>query len=119
MKASQRLGLETVPCIRANDLSADQIKAFRLVDNKTGEIATWDLEKLSVELENISLDMSDFGFDIEMDDIDLEDDGESDYVPEPPKKPKSKQGEVYKLGEHILMCGDATKKEDVEKLMKY
>ena len=62
-EASKRLGLEEVPCIVADDLTEEQIKAFRLADNKTAEIATWDLELLEGELENIlDFDMGDYGF---------------------------------------------------------
>ena len=63
LEAAKRLDLKTVPCILADDLTEEQIKAFRLADNKTAEIATWDLEKLEVELEGIKdLEMADFGF---------------------------------------------------------
>ena len=72
-KAAQLLGLEKVPCIRADDLSDDQVKAFRLVDNKAAEIATWDIEKLNIELGDIDFDMGTFDFAIE--EIDLDDDG--------------------------------------------
>lgn len=69
LKASKKLGLKTVPCIMADDLTEDQIKAFRLADNKTAEFAEWDFEKLIVELNDINgLSMTDFGFD----DIDLD-----------------------------------------------
>lgn len=61
-KASQKLGLEVVPVIVADDLTEDQIKAFRLADNKTSELAGWDFTKLEEELAGIALDMSDFGF---------------------------------------------------------
>ena len=63
--ASKQLGLESVPCIRADDLSDDQIKAFRLADNKVAEVAQWDLDKLQIELDDIEMDMSDFGFEME------------------------------------------------------
>lgn len=63
-KAAISLGLTEVPCIVASDLTPEQVKAFRLADNKVGEIATWDVEKLKLELENIDgLDMSLFGFE--------------------------------------------------------
>lgn len=63
-KAAKQLGLEKVPCIKADDLTDQQIKAFRLADNKVSEIATWDMGKLNLELEEIEdIDMSDFGFD--------------------------------------------------------
>lgn len=67
-KASLELGLEEVPCIVADDLSEEQIKAFRLADNKVSEKAEWDFELLEEELENLNLDMSEFGFEnIEID----------------------------------------------------
>lgn len=65
LKAAKMLGLETVPCIRADDLGEDQINAFRLADNKVAEIATWDFDKLDIELGKIELDMGEFGFDVE------------------------------------------------------
>lgn len=64
LKAAKKLGLETVPCIKADDLTEQQIKAFRLADNKVSEFSIWDLEKLDIELEGITeLEMMDFGFD--------------------------------------------------------
>lgn len=64
LKAAKKLGLEKVPCIMADDLTDQQIKAFRLADNKVGEFATWDLEKLDIELEGIEeLEMAEFGFE--------------------------------------------------------
>lgn len=62
LKAAMKLGMETVPCIIANDLTDEQIKAFRLADNKTAELATWDFCKLFDEIQGINLDMTDFGF---------------------------------------------------------
>lgn len=62
LKAATKLGLETVPCIIADDLTPEQIKAFRLADNKTAELAEWDLDLLGLELDDIPLDMSLFGF---------------------------------------------------------
>lgn len=116
-KASKKLGLEKIPCIIADDLNEEQIKAFRLADNKVSEKAEWDLDILNDELDDIlNIDMSDFGFD-----LDLEDEEEKeiieDEVPEVPEEPKSKLGDIYQLGNHRLMCGDSTKLEDVEKLM--
>jgi len=63
--ASQKLGLKEVPCIVANDLDEDKIKAFRLADNKVGELADWDFEKLQEELGQIETDMSLFDFELE------------------------------------------------------
>ncbi len=61
-KASQELGLKEIPCIIADDLTDEQIKAFRLADNKVSEQAGWDYNLLDLELDDIDLDMSDFGF---------------------------------------------------------
>ncbi len=116
-KASKKLGLTKVPCIRATDLTPEQIKAFRLADNKVSDLASWDLEKLEMELDEISMDMSEFGFDLEIDDIELMDDVKEDTVPEPPKEPKSKLGDVYALGNHRLICGDSTDELVLKKLM--
>jgi len=64
--AAKRLGLETVPCIVADDLTPEQVKAFRLADNKTAEMAEWDVELLNTELLDLeaNFDMADFGFEI-------------------------------------------------------
>ena len=62
--AGQSLGLERVPCIVADDLTEDQIRAFRLADNKVSEIAGWDLDLLAEELSFIDIDMTDFGFEV-------------------------------------------------------
>lgn len=62
-KAAKKLKLESVPCVVADDLTEDEIKAFRLADNKVGELAEWDLPALDLELADIDFDMSEFGFD--------------------------------------------------------
>ena len=76
LKAAQKLGLEKVPVIRADDLTDEQVNAFRLADNKTAEFAAWDFSKLDEELANIDIDMSDFGFDFDFDETDDEPDGD-------------------------------------------
>lgn len=70
-KASLELGLKEIPVIYADDLTEEQIKAFRLADNKVSEVAEWDWELLDEELEDIDIDMTDFNF-TNFDDIDLE-----------------------------------------------
>lgn len=63
--AAKRLGMETVPCISAADMTEEQVRAYRVIDNKTEEIATWDDDLLQQELDNIQdIDMSLFGFDL-------------------------------------------------------
>lgn len=124
--ASKELGLETVPCIIADDLTEKQIKAYRLADNKTAEKSEWDFELLDLELDDLKLDfdMSDFGFDMSLDDKednerkDIEDDDfDTDKEVEKIENPISQRGDIYKLGNHYLMCGDSTDSRDVEKLM--
>ena len=119
LKAAHELGLKQVPVIVADDLTPEQAKAFRLADNKTGELAQWDMAKLGIELEGIDeIDMGEFGFDIDFGGIDLGDmdiEGD-DCEQELPAEPKSKTGEIYRLGRHRLMVGDSTSAADVDKL---
>jgi DNA modification methylase len=117
LKAAQKLGLKEVPVIVASDLTDEQIKAFRLADNKTAELADWDFTKLEEELNDIDMDMSVFGFEDDQeqkeavdDDFDL-----SDAMDDEPQM--TKPGDVYILGKHRLMCGDSTKSDDVKKLL--
>jgi len=117
IESAKRLGMTEIPCIYADDLTDEQIKAFRLADNKVAEIAEWDIDLLDTELDDIlNIDMSDFGFD-----LDLEDEEEKeiieDEVPEVPEEPKAKLGDIYQLGNHRLMCGSALNKENVEQLL--
>lgn len=72
LKAARMLGLDKVPCIVADDLTPEQIKAFRLADNKTGELAGWDFAKLEEELAALDgFDMSAFGF-VQNEDVDID-----------------------------------------------
>lgn len=119
LKAAHKLGLKQVPVIVADDLTPEQVKAFRLADNKTGELAEWDMDKLDIELGSIAeIDMAEFGFDdIRIDGIDEEKEIIEDEVPEVQEEPKAKLGDIYQLGNHRLMCGDSTKAEDIDRLM--
>lgn len=91
-KAALKLGLKEIPCIKADDLTPEQIKAFRLADNKTGEFATWDTDKLLEELEELSeinFDMEDLGFDALITDIDAFFAPVENYqAPSPVRKPE-------------------------------
>ena len=107
-KASKKLKLDTVPCIIADDLTEEQIKAFRLVDNKVSEKAEWDFDLLDDELNGIlDFDMTDFGFEFEDDEKPTQEVVE-DEVPDVPEEPKTKMGDIWQLGRHRLMCGDST-----------
>ena len=117
-KAAISLGLEEVPCIVASDLTPEQVKAFRLADNKVGEIATWNLDMLKKELEGIDgLDMSLFGFEEELsvDEVYEDDFDPNEHITE---IPFSLYGDLYILGNHRLQCGDSTKLEDIKKLVE-
>ena len=118
LKASVSLGLEEVPCIIADDLNDEQIKAFRLADNKTAELATWDLSKLEEELSHIDMDMLQFGFE-EMEELlpDNASDDDFDITDEIPEVPFSQPGDIFELGPHRLMCGDSTDSEQVATLL--
>lgn len=116
-KAAKKLKLETVPCIVADDLSEKQIKAFRLADNKVSEKAEWDFDLLGEELDEIlNIDMEAFGFDLSLDEEKPEV-VEDDFDGELPEEPKAKLGDVYRLGNHRLMCGDSTSITDIDALM--
>lgn len=119
LKAAKQLQIDEVPCIIADDLSDEELKAFRLADNKVSELAEWDLDKLEKEMETMTTDMTKFGF-IQIENIDEAIDEINELYEdkmESEDEPKAKRGEIYKLGDHYLMCGDSTKKDDVDKLL--
>lgn len=73
-KAAQEIGLKTVPCVIADDLTPEQVKAFRLADNKVGELATWDFEKLELETAELeTVELEKFGFeDVKAEALDID-----------------------------------------------
>ena len=118
-KAAISLGMTTAPCKYADELTDEEITAYRLADNKTAELAEWDADKMAEELSKCSeLDMSAFGFDLsnlmEDEDIQIVDD---EYDAEVPGTPRTKRGDIYVLGRHKLMCGDALRSDDVKTLL--
>jgi site-specific DNA-methyltransferase (adenine-specific) len=115
--AAKKLKMKTVPCVMADDLTEEQIRAYRLADNKVAELAGWNDGLLSFEMSCIhEVDMSAFGFEMPQDAEQCEA-VEDDYDEEPPAVPKSKLCDIYQLGDHRLMCGDSTNLDDVKKLM--
>lgn len=117
-KAAKRLKMKEVPTIIADDLTDEQVKAFRLADNKVAEKAEWDFDLLPLEINNIvNIDMGAFGFDLDFNGGVEEQVQEDEFEIEPPKEPKAKLGDIYQLGRHRLMCGDSTAKATVELLM--
>lgn len=119
LKAAKKLGMKTVPCIVADDLTPEQIKAFRLADNKVAEAAEWDMELLNEELDGIvDIDMSDFNFSDITDSPSSEDVVEDDDENiELPSEPKTRLGDIWVIGRHKLMCGDATSEDVLKRLM--
>lgn len=115
LMALKKLGYKEAPIIRLDHLDEEQRKAYTLAHNKSAE-SEWDFEILQDELESIlNIDMADFGFDM----LAEEDEPKimEDEMPSIPEEPKAKYGDIYQLGNHRLMCGDATILDDVEKLM--
>ena len=119
--ACREMGNNTVPIIHLDDLTDEQRKAYTLIHNKLTMNSGFDIDILNDELAEIeTIDMDVFGFN---DDVldgknDDKEDAEDDNYEEPiPAEAKSKRGQIYKLGEHRLMCGDSTREEDVQKLM--
>ncbi len=125
LKAAKQLKMKEVPVIYAEDLTEEQVKAFRIMDNKSAELAEWDFELLKGELYSLegteSFELTGFSSNeiSKIWDKQVEDDGfvEVSAYERAKSKTKVKQGEIYILGEHKLMCGDSTKKEDVARLM--
>src|SRR5699024_9686688 len=115
-KALKKLGRTECECIVKEGLTEEQKKKYRLLDNKTNELADWDFDLLADELDGLDfgdLDL-DWGIDDEAEEKEVVDD---DYDVEVPEEPKAKLGQIYQLGRHRLMCGDSTNLEDVERLM--
>jgi DNA modification methylase len=118
LKAALRLGLETVPVILADDLTPAQIKAFRILANRSATWADWDEDLLRLELEELKLDDFDLaltGFDADElleimagEETTSEGNTDEDAAPEVPETPVSKPGDVWIMGQHRLLCGDST-----------
>jgi len=117
--AAKQLLLESVPVVFANDLDEDQVRALRLADNKTNE-SPYDLGNLAEELAALDIagiDMTDFGFP-EMDDFtDAQTSIAEDDIPDAPVEAVAKRGDIWQLGDHVLMCGDSTDDSDIKTLM--
>ena len=126
-KAALLLGLTKVPVHVARDLTPEQARAYRIADNKTNELAEWDLEILPIEISELvgnDFDMASFGFD-EKELAQLLDSAQGvkqgltdpDDVPEPPDDPVTQPGDIWILGKHRLMCGDSGSAEDLDRLL--
>lgn len=122
LKAAKRLGMETVPVVVADNLTPAQVNAYRLADNKVAEAATWDMDALAVELEGLEVDFDMTMFDFDASEFDFgglggePTDIVEDEVPEDAPSIVQK-GDVWQLGRHRLMCGDARSADDVRTLL--
>lgn len=112
--AAKRLKMREVPCLRMEDLSKDDVDRLRLLDNKLNE-SEWDIDLLLEDVPN--LDFAGFDIDWGLPEIEEETEIVEDEVPEPPKEAKTKPGDLYQLGRHRLLCGDATKDADIKRLL--
>ena len=111
--AAKKLRMREVPVVKMDELTEEQVKKLRLLDNKLNE-SDWDYDLLADEIGDLDFD----GFDVDWGFKELEDAAVvEDEAPEPPEEPVSKLGDIYILGSHRVMCGDSTNENDVEKLM--
>ena len=119
IEAAKRLGWDKIDVVRVpDDWTADQIKAFALADNRTAELASWNGEVLTAqlrELEFAGFDVAEFGFAP----VEIEFEGQElhDEIPDLPIEPTAKLGDLWKLGEHYVICGDSTQESTFSKLM--
>jgi len=123
-KAANKLRLKTVPVHVATELSPAQAKAYRLADNRTADLADWDLPRLAKEIEGLAGDVDELlaglDFDALLKGLPAEPEPgltDPDAVPEPPDKAITRPGDLWTLGDHRLLCGDSTKAEDVARVM--
>ena len=123
-KAAQKLGMELVPVHIASDMTPEQARAYRIADNRSAEIAEWDMDLLLPEikaLEELGLDTSLLGWDaaelaemFAQETVGLVDE---DEIPEPPDEPVTQAGDLIILGEHRLYCGSSGNREHVDALL--
>ena len=123
-QASRKLGYTQVPITKINNLTKEQINAYRIADNRTNEEAEWDDELLALEIKD--LEMKDFDISLtgmdkpELDKILFEEkqgNTDDDEVPEAPEEPITKPGDIWQLGNHRIICGDSTLPETYQKLL--
>jgi len=123
LKASQKLGMTEVPVILCDDWSEAQVKAFRLLVNRSVTWAEWDEELVALELEelkNLDFDLQLTGFDpVEIDNflVDESEEQSADAVEEVPETQVSRVGDLWCCGEHRVLCGDSTSSEVVTRLL--
>lgn len=117
LKALKKLKWKEVECVRKTGLTEEQKKKYRILDNKTNELAEWDFDLLEQEIDGLDFDGFDFGFDFNSG----EDDAEI-IEDEPPEvdeenEPITQLGDIWQLGDHRLMCGNSLLQTDIDKLL--
>lgn len=117
LKALKKLKWKEVECVRKTGLTEEQKKKYRILDNKTNELAEWDFDLLEEEIDGLDFDGFDFGFDFNSG----EDDAEI-IEDEPPEvdeenEPITQLGDIWQLGRHRLMCGNSLEQKDIDKLL--
>lgn len=116
VEAAKRLGMEKVPCVFVEDITEEQRRAYILADNRLTELGTWDMDLVNIELgelDDMGFDVSVTGFDFEADPPEISDD---EYEEPQNIEPRTKQGDLWQLGNHRLICGDSTDVAVFEKL---
>ena len=123
LKAARAAGITEIPVLIADDMTDEQIKAFRISVNRMAELADWDLDLLTKELEEmkaLDIDLELTGLDADFIDQLVGNDRQGltdpDEIPDPPEEPITKLGDLWIMGEHRLLCGDAAKLDDCLKL---
>lgn len=129
LKAAKAMELVTVPVHIADNLTPEQVQAYRIADNATGDIAEWDYNILPFEireLEDAEFDLTTLGFSaselakiMTADEEDIVADGETDpdTIPETSEKQTSQHGDIYQLGDHLLLCGEDSDAGDIAQLI--
>ena len=124
LMAARKLGLSTVPVIELDGMSEAQKKAYVIADNQTALNAGWDTELLGLEigeLDSLGFDLSLIGFsDVEIAGLLAPGTGgltDPDAIPEVPRQPVSREGDLWLLGGHRLFCGDSTSARNVERVL--
>ena len=115
--AATELGIKEVDVLQVTGLTEQQKRKYRILANKTGEKSSWDFQLLELELEDLDFEGYDFGFDTEEFSEGSEAVVEDDFDTEPPEEAISKHGDLWKMGDHLLLVGDSTKTDEIRMLM--
>lgn len=115
LKALKKLGYKEAECVKKEGMTEEQKKKYRILDNKTSELAEWDFDLLGEELQDLDFGDFDFGFDKTVGAKEIIED-EAPEVDEE-NEPITKLGDIWQLGRHRLMCGNSLEQKDIDKLL--